>query len=155
GELLQSTGYPVTVPLALLFKIFGYHFTLARLYMLAWLTAAVLAAFLIARKFFDRYLAVFSLLLITTFASFYGSGRTVVGDIPGFLFFLGGLSAWLRYKNRYLAGLLWGVAVVAKPSLFGLIIPAITLVLLLEPRQFFKNISQVAIGMLPAGLVWF
>src|SRR3989338_2836899 len=37
-EILQTTGYPVTVPLVLFFKIFGYGLAQARIYMLIWLS---------------------------------------------------------------------------------------------------------------------
>lgn len=152
-HLIQSTGYPVTIPLALVFKVFGYGFAQARVFMLVWLIAALLLVFYVSNKFFGRVSVLFSFLLIASFASFYGSGLTVVGEIPGFVFLLAGL-LYLWRDSYFLAGLVWGFAVVTKPSVFILIIPAIVMTLLFERKDFFRKITYVGFGMIPAGLLW-
>ncbi|OHA26477.1 MAG: hypothetical protein A3C06_02780 [Candidatus Taylorbacteria bacterium RIFCSPHIGHO2_02_FULL_46_13] len=150
--LLQSTGYPTTVPLAVLFTVFGFSFTLARVYMLVWMFLALATVYMVVRKFFDAHVAVLSVLLLATFASYYASGRTVVGEIPGFLFLLLALYWWLEKKSYVVTGFFMGLALVAKPSVFLLVLPAVFFVLTREPRRLIPRLFQVAVGMTPAGL---
>jgi hypothetical protein len=153
---LQSTGYPVSIPLALFFKTFGLGPYQARIFMLIWLLIALFSIFFYANKIFDdSRLALFSFLLISSFASFHDSGRTVVGEVPGFIFLLVGLNYWLNKNNYYKAGLFWGLAVVTKPAVFALIIPAITLTLIEKNIESIKKIAKIALGMVPAAIVWF
>ncbi len=156
-QLIQSTGYPVTVALAGFFKVFGYGIYQARIFMVLWIILALSLVFFLARKLFGKGQAYFSLLLIASFASFYGSGRTVVGEIPGFAFLLAGFYTLLERKQYFLTGIFWGLAVVSKPSVFGLIIPTIVLTFLFEREgllNFFKKTISLGLGMIPAGLLW-
>ncbi len=156
-HLIQATGYPVTVPLAGVFALFDFGVSQARLYMLAWLIGVLLVLFYLARTLFSKHEAIFVFLLTASFASFYANGRTVTGEIPGFLFLLFGLYALLVRGQYFGAGLLCGLAVVAKPSVFALIIPTFFLTLLLERvswRQFIRKLCAVASGMIPAAAVW-
>jgi 4-amino-4-deoxy-L-arabinose transferase-like glycosyltransferase len=154
--LIQSTGYPVTVPLAGIFELFGQGLYQARLYMLAWMIVSVITLFVLGQRLFDKKQALAAVILTITFASFYGSGRTVVGEIPGFTFLLLGLYFWIKRRNYYLMGFLWGFAIVSKPSVFGLLIPTISFALILNSDSFLEKIKQIgtiAIGMLPAGIL--
>ncbi len=153
-ELIQSTGYPVTVLLAGFFKVFGYGVYQARIFMLVWIVVALSLVFLLAKKLFGRESAYGSLLLVASFASFYGSGRTVVGEIPGFVFLFGGLYFFLERERYFLTGIFWGLAVVTKPSVFGLLIPAIILTLIFERKDFFRKVILLGCGMVPAALLW-
>lgn len=154
-QILQSTGYPVTMPLALIFKVFGYGLAQARLYMLFWMAIFLIASFIFLRKLFGDGEAVLALFLAISFASFYDSGRTVVGEIPGFVFLILGLYFWLSRDSYYLSGLWFGLAVVTKPSVFGLIIPVIALLFLLERETgFLKKIFKIGVGMVPAAVAW-
>ncbi|MDO8664324.1 MAG: glycosyltransferase family 39 protein [Candidatus Liptonbacteria bacterium] len=156
-HLIQSTGYPVTVALASVFKIFGYGLYQARTFMLVWMLAVLAALFYVGRKIFDDFSACSALLLIASFASFYGSGRTVVGEIPGFLFLISGLY-FLFFRERLLwSGLFLGLAVVTKPSVFGLLIPTLFFATLLEHKsfsEFCRKLFTLALGMIPAALGW-
>lgn len=154
GERLQSTGYPVTVPLSLFFKFFGYGMAQARIYMILWMLGAAAFLFWLGRRWFGGREALAAFFLLITFASFYGSGRTVVGEIPGFLFLLAGLYFLFCGERFFWAGFLMGLAVVGKPSVFGLIIPALVITYLIEWRKFFKVLVPIALGMLPAGILW-
>ena len=152
-HLIQSTGYPVTIPLAGVFGVFGFSFTAARLYMLAWMLAAVCALFFFLRSIVSKEIAAGSALLLLSFASFYANGRTVVGEIPGFAFLLVGLYFWITRKNVWLAGLFWSLAVVTKPSVFVLIVPALGIPLLIEKNtvlEKIKNITKIGLAMVPA-----
>lgn len=154
ANLLQSTGYPVTVPLAAVFKLFGYGIEQARAYMLLWMVISILVIFFVARIFLGDANAIFSVLLIATFASFYDNGRAVVGEIPGFVFLLLGLYFWLHKGSYYMSGLLLGLSVVSKPSVFTWVVPAFLLVLAVERSGFVAKIFKIGSGAVFALLVW-
>src|SRR3989338_10109557 len=104
-HLLQSTGYPVTAPLAGIFSLFGFSMTVARTYMLFWMIAALCGIFFFLRRLFGVREAIFAIALIATFASFHDNARTVVGEIPGFLFMIIGLWVLLfhfQYDENHL-----------------------------------------------------
>lgn len=156
-HLIQSTGYPVTVPLAAAFKVFGFGVEEARTYMLLWLLVALAGVFFLARKLFSKQEAIYAVLLVATFASFYASGRAVVGEIPGFVLLLAGFYFLLIQKRPLLSGLLLGLAVVTKPAVFALIIPTIFFSLIFERLSFkelAKQLFTIASGMIPAAIVW-
>jgi len=154
-QILQSTGYPVTVPLAFVFRLFGFGLTQARIYMLFWMALFLAVSFVFLRKLSGDWLAVASLFLIISFASFYDSGRTVVGEIPGMVFMILGLYFWLFREAYYWSGFWLGLSVVTKPSVFGLIIPVIALFFLFErDGGYFKKIFKIGIGMIPAAIIW-
>ena len=155
--LLQQTGYPVTLSLAAFFKVFGYGFTQARVAMLVWICIMLVTLYAVIRSLFSKEIALYSFLLTITFASLYANGRPTTGEIPGFTFLLLGLYYWLKRDNMWLLGLLWGFTVVSKPSVYQLLIPAITLALLLQPKPFverIKDVVRVGIAMLPAAILW-
>lgn len=129
GGAVGSTGYPATVPLAGVFKLFGFGLAQARAYMLVWMCALLISFFFIAKRLWSPLVAYGGTLLIATFAPFYGNGRSVMGEIPGFLFFL--FSFYFLERKRYaLSGVLLGLAVVSKPSVFIFLIPAYTVAIL-------------------------
>ena len=152
--LLQSTGYPLTTVLGLAFKFFGYNLITERIVMLLLMIICLTAIFLFVKKLFGKEKAVLSLLLIISFASFYGSGRTAVGEIPGFIFLITGLYFWLFKDAYYLSGLFLGLSIVTKPSVFLLIIPAVVAVFLIERKDFFKKILKAGIGIIPSIMGW-
>lgn len=152
-HLLQSTGYPVTIPLAFIFKIFGMNFTAARLYMLVWIFVTLCALYHFLKNMFGERHAVLGLALIVSFASFYDNGRTIMGEIPGFFFLISGLYFWLFRGSLWQAGLLLGLAVVCKPSIYFILIPTLVIVLGLR-SGWFKNISILGASLFPAILLW-
>jgi 4-amino-4-deoxy-L-arabinose transferase-like glycosyltransferase len=152
--LLQSTGYPLTVFLALAYKFFGYSLVTSRAVMLLLMLACLAAVFLFGKKIFDKEKAILAILLIISFASFYGSGRTAVGEIPGFIFLVAGLYLWLFRRTYFWSGLFLGLAIVTKPSVFLLIIPAIVITLFFEREDFFKKNLKIGLGMMPAAIGW-
>src|SRR3989344_1514541 len=130
--LLQSTGYPTSIPLAFLFRIFGESFELARVYMLAWMCIALIGIYFFSLQFGDKKQALFSVALVACFASFHDSGQTVVGEIPGFIFLLAGLYYWIKRGEYIGAGFFLSLALVTKPSVYLSVVPAIILVVLFE-----------------------
>lgn len=152
-HLLQSTGYPVTAPLALVFKIFGFGLAQARIYMLLWMFSAIGVLYLFLKNLFEERFAVLAVLLVVTFASFYDNGRPMMGEIPGFFFLVSALYFWLCRESFWKAGLLFGLAVVAKPSVFLLIIPALFLALIFR-KDGFKKLIVIGVSMIPAVIGW-
>lgn len=152
--LLQSTGYPLTILLALIFKIFGVSLTAGRLLMLVLMIVALLLILFFGKKIFENTDAILAVLLIATFASFYGSGRTIVGEIPGFIFLISSIYFLFVASNHYLGGLLLGLAVVTKPSVFLLALPAVALVVLIERKDFFKKCLQIGAAVILPVLAW-
>ncbi|MDO8493089.1 MAG: glycosyltransferase family 39 protein [bacterium] len=155
--LLQSTGYPLTALLALVFKIFGYSLAVERFVMLDIMILALFAVYFFGQKFFDRDKAVLAVLLFTTFASFYGSGRAGVGEVPGFIFLITSLYLLLIKESYYSSGLFLGLAVAVKPSVFLLALPAIIFTIFTEDdllaSRFKKLIKFLSISALPI-LAW-
>jgi len=89
--LLQPTGYPLTVPLAGFFKIFGFGLVQARLAMLGLMAFMLWLVYRFCRRLFGEEAALISMALIATFGPFYGNGRCTTGEIAGFIFLILGL----------------------------------------------------------------
>lgn len=151
--LLQATGYPVTVPLALAFKIFGFSATVARAYMVVWMIVMIVAVFLFVRKYFGELNAGFATILISSFASFYGTGRSVMGEIPGFVLLLLGIHFWLS-KKYFWSGFFVLLCLVSKPSVYILVLPAF-LVGFLYTKGEVKSVIKAGVAGLVPFLVWF
>ena len=77
--LLQSSGYPLTIPLSLAFGIFGYSLEVSRSFMLYLLIMVLYFTYFFGKKMFGDLNSIAAILLISTFASFYGNGLTAVG----------------------------------------------------------------------------
>ena len=161
--LIGGSGYPLTVPLAGFFYFFGLGPEQARVYMILWIIAVIFTVFFVARKFFGSSSALFSVLLVSTFAPFYGTGRTVLGDIPGFFFLLWGVYFLMNKKNRetaafqnhILAGLFFGIALSSKPSVYMLLLPALFFYFLIFEREnFWRKAGQLTIGVIPPLFLW-
>src|SRR3989339_674861 len=152
--LLQSTGYPMTIMLAVFFKIFGFGLVQARLFALALMIILLILVYWFTKKQFGKTNALLAVFLIATFAPFYGNGRCITGEILGFIFLLFGLNYFLDRRRLWLGGLFLGLAVMTKPSVYLLIIPAVLIVLLIEKRQFFFQAFKLLTGMLPAAFLW-
>lgn len=152
--LLQSTGYPLTVFLSALFNLFGYDFIVARIAMLVIMVAVLIATYFISEKFFGSTKAILSTGLLASFATFYGGGRTAVGDIPGFLFLLLFIYFWQTGKSNYFSGLFIGLAIVTKPSVFLPTLPALLIILAIGRSGFFKKTLELFCGMTVPALAW-
>lgn len=142
GVLVGSTGYPITVPLAGFFKAFGFGLPQARIYMLMWMSAFLAVFFYISKELWGPRVSYAGTLLFATFAPFYGNGRSVMGEIPGFLFFL--LSFYFLEKRKFLqSGIFLGLSVVSKPSIFVFLIPAYALTVVLSDGVFKQRIINL------------
>lgn len=145
-----TTGYPVTYPIALVFKLFGIGLLQARIPMVIFLILLVTESFLLAYKLFGYKEAIISTFLLASFAPLYGNGKIVLGEIPGLFFlvlFLLLLNQWEDggYKDRLVGvflGLAAGLTIVTKP-IFILLIPAVLIVILWKRKKIHPDIGNI------------
>lgn len=155
-----TTGFPLTIPLAGAFAIFGVSLETARLVMFVFLMGLFGALFLYARRAISGSAAWLGLFLVIFFAPIYGNGRNALGEIPGLLFLLLALLPLARSgpltRNRALwVGLAVGLAVAAKP-IFILFLPALLLALVIRRKELeLKKVFLFgAVGVLIPLVVW-
>ena len=153
--LTHATGFPVTVPLAGFFKLFGIGVLQSRLYMVLWILATIATLFFVVKNFFGFEAAVAGSLFVATFAPFFANGRTSTGEIPGFFFLLWALYFLYKKERFALVGIFFALAAVSKPSVYLLIIPAVAIEFLIsDARKFFARGVRVAAWALPIFLFW-
>ncbi len=153
----QASGYPLLLPLSAFFALFGSGPAQARSYMLCWMVIALISVFIFVRRLAGKEEALMVSLLVATFASFHDNGRAVMGEIPGFVFLLWALY-WAFWKDSYvMSGMLFGLAISAKPSVYISVLPAIAVLLWAERKNFWKNGFKIFAGLVPPFLVriWF
>src|SRR3989338_7005229 len=141
-----STSLPVTLPVALSYKIFGVGLLQARVVMALYIIAFFILAYLLVRKHAGQLAALLGLALLVTFAPIYGHGKNVLGEVPGLVWLL---FALLTFKNPW-SGIFFGLAMVTKP-IFLLLLPAIAIVYVYK-REWPSRIFIASLA-LPV-LVW-
>lgn len=153
--LVGTNGYPLTIPLAGFFQLFGFGLAEGRIFMLLWLVVVLGAVFYTVKKIFGTAEAFFGLGLIITFASFYASGTTVTGELPGFFFFVLGLYFLSFQRNYFFFGIFWGLAMAAKPGVYLLLAhTALIFVIVFEDRDRMKNLLKFGSGMFFPLAIW-
>lgn len=155
--IVGTNGYPLTIPLAGTFSVFGFGLKQTRIYMLFWLLAVLLSLYYVVKSIFGTSKALATVAFIATFAPFYGNGLTATGEIPGFFFFIWGLFFLIKPErsNYLLTGLLFALAAAAKPSVYLSVFPVFLIFLLLgEKKEFFKNFFKFILGAFPPILLW-
>ncbi|MEK7085208.1 MAG: glycosyltransferase family 39 protein, partial [Patescibacteria group bacterium] len=153
--LTHATGFPLTIPLAGVFKVAGIGVRQARVFMIGWILLALWFLIFFLRKLFDDKAALAGALLVSTFAPFYANGRTFTGEIPGFLFLLIALYLIYNEKDYFWGGLTMALAAVTKPSIFLLVLPALALEFLwTERKRAWRPLLRATLGALPVMLVW-
>lgn len=155
-----TTGFPLTLPLAGAFMVFGVSLEVARLVMLIFLLSLYGALWFYARKSIGGILGWFGFFLLVFFGPLYGNGRNALGEIPGLLFILLALMPLLRAgeltRTRALStGLCAGLAVAAKP-IFILFLPALLLALLLRwnELELRKVFLWGVVGVIAPLVIW-
>lgn len=117
-----GVGPTVMLPIAGMFEIAGVGLVQARLVMVAYLLAALVLMFLLARHLLGTRAAwvVFALLLTSPAIDMVDYGRQVLGEVPGLAFMAGGFLLWfvhwrrIRWWELIVVGLLLGLSVVTK-----------------------------------------
>lgn len=150
GYLYQATGYPVTMSLALIFKLFGFSASLARLYMIVWMLIALISIYVMLKKIMGQKEAALTIILVSTFASFFDNGRAVMGEIPGFVFLIWALYLWILKDSYVWTGFFLGLALAAKSSIYISVLPVFVLVLFLRKEKWISRSAKTVLGaMLP------
>jgi 4-amino-4-deoxy-L-arabinose transferase-like glycosyltransferase len=156
-----TTGYPVTLPVALSFKLFGIGIVQARAIMVLFILLFFIAIYFLLRNVSSATQLVLALALAATFSPVYGHGKNVLGEIPGMFFLISGLYLVQRIERGdkkwitfLLAGLAFGITVSTKP-VFIVVLPALVLALfLLRDRFTWKNFSLFLLGFAAPVLFW-
>jgi len=161
--IVGTNGYPLTIPMAGFFGIFGFGLTQARLYMILWLLVVIVSLYIFQKKFFGKNTALITAIFIVTFAPFYGDGLMATGEIPGFFFLVWGLYFLLNrfeegepiLKNYFLSGIFFSLAVPSKPSIYLLLmLSTFIFFIFCERKEFFKKAFIFALGIIPPFLIW-
>lgn len=125
---LISVGYPLLLPLALVFKIFGASLLAGRLLMVGFILGFLCAAYLFVKSYAGRRHALITLALLVLFSPLYGNGKNVLGEIPGLMYlsfasyflFKAEKSLW-RFRDVLLSGLFFGLTISTKPTFLPLL----------------------------------
>lgn len=156
-------GYPFLGPIALSFKFFGNTLFAARLPMSVFIVLSVVVTFLLSYFLFGAYDALIATFLLASFPVLYGSGKDVMGEVPGMFYTILTLClVWKIEDTTYtktrwwiLAGLCAGLAAATKPVFFLLPI-ALAIIFLVRFRSWgpWRNIVW-AVGAFSAPvLLW-
>jgi len=154
-----STGYPIVVPVALSFKVFGIGILSARSVAVGYMFLLLGVGFLFLSKMYGKTLAFWGVLLVASFSSFYGDGKNVLGEVPGlalflcFLFFLERFiqGSFLKRGDALFAGIFLGLTIATKPT-FLPILPALLLALVYNRHAIIWKKEWVIAGV--AGVVF-
>lgn len=160
-----STSYPVIFPVALSLKLFGVGLWQARLPMVLYILLFFILSFLLVRKRYGFYPAVFSTLFLLSFSPIYGNGRPVQGEVPGLFFLVLGVyfllyleeSGFVNKKWAIWAGLALGLASSTKALYLTFITVAIILFIIfwykkIDNKKIFLYFSA---GYLAPIILWF
>lgn len=159
-----TVGYPLLVPLALVFKLFGTTLEVARAMMVGWIVAFVALAGILIQQLYGRRAAILAMLIAGTFGPLYGTGKNVLGEVPGLVYVLTtavGLLAIEQGKRGWWVSIATGVsaalAIATKPS-FLILLPCLFLTLVvwwfrrvrLSWREYVGALGGLFVGL----LVW-
>lgn len=158
-----TVGYPLIYPLAGWMSLFGRDVLAARSLMVLFILGFVLAAAYLARRLWGSQIALAVLALVATLPTLYGNGKSVLGEVPGLLYFAVFLIMFhlatqaSAHKRAWLVGsaIFAGFCVVTKP-VFLLLLPAILVAIVIEVRRGSIKAGDVALsaaaGLIPIAL---
>jgi len=114
--LLITTNYPLLFFVAASFKIFGVGLWQAKIVMIIFLLIFAWLFWQLTKKHYGKNCAWASLALLIAFLPLYGNGKSALGEVPGLVYFLGGLLMFDKKKSWqiFLAGLLFGLGAATK-----------------------------------------
>jgi hypothetical protein len=168
--LLITSNYPLLFFIGTIFELLGIGLWQAKIVMIIFLFVFFALFYLIIKKYYGRNFALMGLALVITFLPLYGNGKNALGEIPGLVYFFGGLLLLDKRKwwQLFLAGILFGLGAATK-SLYMLFVPALLggeIWLAIKSKNIeWKRWAWLAAGgllplclwiwtILPAGLSW-
>jgi hypothetical protein len=129
-----GVGPTVMLPTAVLFQLFSISIPLARMLIVAYALAALVAFYLLTGHFLNWSwrVAAFVMMFFSPGLDFIFHARTVLGEVPGAFFMLMGLWLWLRPGQRgipmlLLIGTLFGLCAITKNQFALMVLPALLL----------------------------
>lgn len=144
-----GVGPTVMLPVALVFAVVGVDLLPARLVIVAYLFAALLIFYQLARRLHGGRLALLTIVLLLAsrtrgFEGMVEYGRQVLGEVPGLAWLGAGLLAYTvaifqpAQRRRYalLAGVGFGLALITKNQFALIVAPGLGLLALLDWRSF-------------------
>lgn len=161
-----STGPMVLIPITILFLICGQGIIQARLIPGLYAIGIAIISFLITEQLYSFSHACLMLFLLAIIGGAYWILGLVLGEGAGIFAVLSGLFAWakaearLQSRSALLAGLCWGFAIWAKPSMVVALI-IIVCSLLISVRftrgdaKLVKLVLIASVTGLLVGLSWF
>ncbi|MEK7138472.1 MAG: glycosyltransferase family 39 protein [Patescibacteria group bacterium] len=145
-HLFNATGYTVSLPLALIFKLSHVSLFSGRLRMLVWLLITIWSIFYVIRAFWGKLAGLCATALVASFAPFYGNGMQIMGEVPGFVFLIWGFYWLLKKQNLKITGLLFGLSAISKPSMYILLLPSFLIYLYFFEENRFQKLKNFIIG---------
>lgn len=143
----SSSGWVMLASVAAGIKLGGASFFVARSVMAIYMLATVMLVYVLVRRSRDWKIASASALLIASFASFIGYGKSVLGEIPGICWLLCGLWALQFTKERWWAyfggGLGFGLFLATKPAFLLIGGPPLLIVIGFEYLKKRMSLKQV------------
>ncbi|MEK7144848.1 MAG: glycosyltransferase family 39 protein [Patescibacteria group bacterium] len=118
-----SSGFPVTVPVAASFYLFGVNIVTARAVAVLFIFLLIATGICLLTRLQNRWYALAGGFFVATFSSLYGNGKNVLGEVPGlsflllFLLFLQKLeeSDFKNIRYAIATGIFLGLTTVTKP----------------------------------------
>lgn len=154
----SSGGFPFIYPVAISYALLGESVFAGRLTMVFFLLSLSIALFFLIKRLHGTTTAIASLLLLATFPVLYGTGKSVLGEVPGLLYLTLFLLLLAGFEHRafrasvpyvFLCGLTLGLTAVTKP-LFLLVPIALAIVSLINIRAIAWQWRWVIAGALGA-----
>lgn len=146
-----TTNYPVTLPLAVVLKIFGIGVWQARLVPFVYLLLFVTIAYLLIKRLYGDTSAFWSTLLLITFAPLYGNGKAVLGEVPGLFWYILSLFLFTKFVDTKKDFILFfsvfsaGLAITTKPF-YALLIPGLAFLFIKSVKNKSIQAKQVALS---------
>lgn len=127
---ILAVGPTLLLPVALSIKLLGFSVEAARIPMVTYIALSSAVFYVFTKRISDKRTALWATALLLTLSTFINTGKTVMGEIPGFFFLMLGLLLLTGKKRSWNMdigiGLCFGLSVLTKLT-YGLIYPALGL----------------------------
>jgi 4-amino-4-deoxy-L-arabinose transferase-like glycosyltransferase len=132
-----STGPAVLLPIAGSFRLFGDTIIVARIVMFSYHLVMVFLFCYLVKKWYGKNATGLALLVLMTIPGQFFLAVSVLGEVPAMMFFLAGIAlldgsgddSKRRTLNSIGCGLMWGLCILAKPTLVMLLIGVLQMLL--------------------------